>query len=49
MLSSLANERIILDLLPILDNFQRGLDAIEEKEGSLYEGMELIYVAGLRG
>ena len=43
MLSSLANERIILDLLPVLDNFQRGLDAIEEKEGSLYEGMELIY------
>lgn len=43
MLSSLANERIILDLLSVLDNFQRGLDAIEEKEGSLYEGMTLIY------
>lgn len=43
MLSSLANERIILDLLLVLDNFQRGLDAIEEKEGSLYEGMTLIY------
>lgn len=42
-LSSLANERIVLELLPVLDNFERGLEAIEDKESSLYQGMELIY------
>lgn len=41
-LSALANERIVMELLPVLDNFERGLDAIEDKESPLYQGMELI-------
>ncbi len=44
----LANENLILDLLPVLDAFERGLETknvIEENEKfrSFYNGMEIIY------
>lgn len=42
-----ANEKIISEILPILDNFQRALDALEEhvtKENhKFFEGVEMIY------
>lgn len=42
-LSALANERIIMELLPVLDNFERGLESIEDKENPIFKGMELIF------
>lgn len=37
-----ASEKLIGELLPILDNFERALDSEKEKDG-FYEGVELIY------
>ncbi|NLW21959.1 MAG: nucleotide exchange factor GrpE [Tissierellia bacterium] len=37
-----ATEDIISQLLPVLDNFERALDSVEEKEG-FYEGVKMIY------
>lgn len=42
-ISFLANEKIVLELLQVIDNFERGLDAIEDKESQIYKGMDLIY------
>jgi molecular chaperone GrpE len=38
-----AGEKTLLGLLPIVDDFERGLDATKEAEGAVREGMELIY------
>jgi len=40
-----ANERLMLELIPILDNFERGMEAAKNSEefDSLYKGIELIY------
>jgi len=40
-----AGEQVLKGLLPILDDFERGLDAASKAEDahSVYEGMELIY------
>jgi len=35
-------ESMTMDLLPIIDNFQRALDAHENKEDGLYNGIKLI-------
>lgn len=37
-----ASEKLMLELLPILDNFERALESESEKDG-FYEGVELIY------
>ncbi len=36
-------ERVILDLLPAIDNFERALDSVEDEEDSFYKGIYLIY------
>ena len=38
-----ANEKIVKNLLEVLDNFERALDATKEADPSLHEGMELIF------
>ena len=38
-----ANEKLTLDLLDIIDNFERALEAQEDKEEPLYTGVELIF------
>jgi molecular chaperone GrpE len=41
VITSLANERLINDLLVILDDFERALPSIEEEKNK--EGMQMIY------
>ncbi len=45
-----AIEDLINQLLPILDNFERALDSVEEnnKEDSFYQGIKMIYEQFLR-
>ncbi|MBU5455490.1 molecular chaperone GrpE [Keratinibaculum paraultunense] len=45
-----AIEDLINQLLPILDNFERALDSVEEdkKEDSFYQGVKMIYEQFLR-
>lgn len=40
-----ANERLVLDLLPVLDDFERAMKSVGNAEGaeSLKEGVDLIY------
>ena len=38
-----AGERVLLGLLPILDDFERGLAATSESADAVRQGMELIY------
>jgi molecular chaperone GrpE len=38
-----AGEKTLLGILPIVDDFERGLDATKDAEGAVREGMELIY------
>ena len=41
---ALANERIVKDLLPILDDLERALTAVEQHEGAqLEEGVRLVH------
>jgi molecular chaperone GrpE len=43
-LFSTANKELMLALLPVLDDFERGLNEIEKSsDGALLEGMKLIY------
>ena len=36
-------ETLAIDLLPIVDNFERAMEAEEDKESSLLKGLEMIY------
>jgi len=40
-----ANERLMLELIPVLDNFDRGIEAAKNSEDfeNFYKGVELIY------
>ena len=38
-----AGEELVKDILPVLDNFERALDSVQEKDDALYRGVELIY------
>lgn len=38
-----ANEKIIGDLIPVIDNMERALDACEDKEDNMYKGIDLVY------
>lgn len=38
-----ANEKILGDLIPVIDNMERALDACEDKENSMYKGIDLVY------
>lgn len=41
-LSAFANEKIVVDLLSVVDNFQRALNTFEDKESSMYNGVDMI-------
>ncbi|MGL6106579.1 nucleotide exchange factor GrpE [Romboutsia sp.] len=38
-----ANEKILNDLIPVIDNMERALDACEDKENSMFQGIDLVY------
>lgn len=38
-----AAEEFIKDMLPVMDNFERALDSVEDKFGAVYQGIEMIY------
>jgi len=38
----LAAENAILDLLPVLDNLERAIDAESDKESSMYKGISMV-------
>jgi molecular chaperone GrpE len=38
-----AGEQLIKDLLPLVDNFERALNSVEDKSGPIYKGIDLIY------
>lgn len=41
-ISTYALENIMTDLLQVLDNFDRAMDSMEDKESEFYKGIELI-------
>ena len=41
-LTAFANEKIITELLTVLDNFERALNSEQDKENGLYKGVEMI-------
>lgn len=41
-ISLFANEKILLNLLEVLDNFDRALASIDDKENEFYKGVDLI-------
>lgn len=38
-----ANEKIMNELIPVLDNMERALDAYEDKENQLFVGVDMVY------
>lgn len=42
-LYSIAQEELLCSLLPILDNFERAIESVENTEDSFFKGMEMIY------
>lgn len=42
-LSIYANEKMVIDLLPVIDNMERALEACDDKESDMYKGIELVY------
>lgn len=42
-LYSYASEDLLCELLPILDNFERALENVEDTEDGFYKGMKMIY------
>lgn len=42
-ISTFANEKLICELLLVLDNFERALDSNDDKEAEFYKGVSLIY------
>ena len=38
-----ANEKIMSGLIPVIDNMERALDSFEDKENTLYVGVEMVY------
>jgi molecular chaperone GrpE len=38
-----AGEQLIKDIIPVLDNFERAIDSLEDKNSAIYEGIKLIY------
>lgn len=41
-ISAFANEKIIMELLGIMDNFERALNAFDEEDSSVFKGVEMI-------
>lgn len=42
-LALFANEKIMTELLPVIDSMERALDACEDKEDSMYKGIDLVH------
>lgn len=42
-LSLFANEKIMTELIPVIDSMERALDACEEKDDSMYKGIDLVH------
>ena len=38
-----ANEKIITELIPVIDSMERALDACEDKEDTMYKGISLVH------
>lgn len=38
-----ANEKIITELIPVIDSMERAMDACSDKEDSMYKGIELVH------
>lgn len=38
-----ANEKVMNELIPVIDNMERALESFEDKENPLYKGVELVY------
>lgn len=38
-----ANEKIINNLIPVIDNMERAMAAVDNKEDNLYVGVEMVY------
>lgn len=38
-----AGEQLIKDIIPVLDNFERAIDSVEDKESAFYNGIKMIY------
>ena len=38
-----ANEKILNDLIPVIDNMERALEACDDKESTMYKGIDLVY------
>ncbi|WP_073253078.1 nucleotide exchange factor GrpE [Caldanaerovirga acetigignens] len=38
-----AGEQLIKDIIPVLDNLERAINSIEDKDSAIYEGIKLIY------
>lgn len=38
-----ANEKILGDLIPVIDNMERALQVCENKEDSMYQGIDMVY------
>ena len=38
-----ANEKIITELIPVIDNMERALEACPDKKEALYQGVDLVY------
>lgn len=38
-----AGEQLIKDILPVVDNFERALNSVDDKESPVYKGIQLIY------
>ena len=38
-----ANEKILSELIPVIDSMERALDACTDKEDTMFKGVELVY------
>jgi len=38
-----AGEQLLKDILPVVDNFERAMDSVQDKENPIYQGIRLIY------
>lgn len=38
-----ANEKILSELIPVIDNMERALQVFENKEDSVYQGIDMVY------
>lgn len=38
-----ANEKMITELIPVIDSMERALDACEDKEDTMYKGIDLVH------